>query len=66
MREHKKNLKFKGGADPSINPNWCDQHPTQCQDFAGSCQAGGRIDSYRKYKKYKQKYKDLLLFRRDR
>ena len=48
-----------GGADPSLNPNYCDKHPTQCQDFVSACQGGGDRLAYKKYKKYKQKYKDL-------
>jgi len=29
------------GAWPGLNPGWCDQSPSQCQDSFSSCQGGG-------------------------
>ncbi len=28
-------------ADPALNPDYCDQHVTQCKDFYSTCQQGG-------------------------
>lgn len=56
--------KMRGGALPSVNPEWCDGHVSQCQDNfdlgGNQCQKGGRDNHYKKYKKYKQKYIQLL------
>lgn len=51
--------------EASVNPNWCDGHPTQCKDSYQMYQDGGKknLNYYKKYKKYKQKvkkFKNLL------
>ena len=50
----------KGGTDPSLNKTFCDGFLSQCRDsYVAPCQSGGDA-IYRKYRKYKLKYKNLL------
>ena len=68
MKETLRNLEQNGlvnqtggegeGADPSMNPRFCDGHITQCRDMMDTCQNGG-TDYYKYYKQYKQLYKQL-------
>lgn len=37
-----------GNLDPSLNPNYCDGHVSQCQDFYGTCQGGSDDEPYSK------------------
>lgn len=50
--------------EASVNPNWCDGHPSQCKDSYQIYQDGGedsnnKLNYYKKYKKYKQKVKKM-------
>ena len=54
-----------GQGEPSLNPNFCDGHITQCQDsYNSTCQvqSGGSLSDhelYLQYKYYKKMYKQL-------
>jgi hypothetical protein len=57
-----------GGNEPQMNASWCDGHHSQCMDNYNNiqCQKGaGRMRQtdpfFYKYKKYKLKYKMLII-----
>ena len=52
-----------GNLDPSLNPNYCHNEISQCQDAYSSCGGGHLYNKEReikkKYKYFKNKYKSL-------
>lgn len=53
-----------GNLDPSLNPNYCHNEISQCQDAYSSCGGGNLYNNKerelkKKYKYFKNKYKSL-------